>query len=83
MGTWTQQGPTSRNSDIVESDVVDWYDASSQTMVYSTMLNMMTLANNSTKIKAQWEEARQAEIDLATFEIPSGFLYFPDSDSEP
>ena len=83
MGTWTQQGPTSRNSDIVESDVVDWHDASSQTMVYSTMLNMMTLANNSTKIKAQWEEARQAEIDLATFEIPNGFLYFPDSDSEP
>lgn len=75
MGTWTQQGPSSRDSDIVESDVDDWHDASSQTMVYSTMLNLMTFANNSTKIRAQWDDVKHTEIDLSTFEIPHGFEY--------
>lgn len=80
MGTWTQWGPASRDSDIVDAvGEGEWHDAQSNMMVYSTMLNIMALAKNSSKVRAQWEDTRVNEIDLATFEIPSGYLYFPNS----
>lgn len=76
MGTWTQKGPASRDSDIIDYES-EWHEASSQSMVYSTMLNMLQLANNSTRMRAQWPDVAHPQIDLKSFQIPNGFMYFP------
>ncbi|KAE8153065.1 LPS glycosyltransferase [Aspergillus avenaceus] len=78
LGTWRQRGSSSRDSDISDGDG-EWHEASSRSVTYSTMLNMLALANNSTKIHAQWEDVRRPVIDLRTFAIPSGHLYTPDN----
>ena len=78
MGTWAQTGPAVRDSDIVDTDSKDWHEASSNRLVYSTMLNMGAFVNNSTRMKAQWKDVRQPEIDLKTMRIPNGYVYTPD-----
>ncbi|KAF7590709.1 hypothetical protein BBP40_002500 [Aspergillus hancockii] len=76
MGTWAQRGSASRDSDISDGDDT-WHEASSRSLVYSAMLNVLPLANNATTIRAQWDDVPAPEIDLATFEIPRGYLYTP------
>ncbi|KAB8227543.1 glycosyltransferase family 25 protein [Aspergillus alliaceus] len=78
MGTWAQRGPASRDSDITDGDDT-WHEASSRSLTYSTMLNILPLANNETTILAQWDDVPAPKIDLATVEIPHGYLYIPDS----
>ncbi|KAE8167457.1 hypothetical protein BDV40DRAFT_252958 [Aspergillus tamarii] len=77
MGTWAQRGPASRDSDITDGDDT-WHEASSRSLTYSTMLNILPLANNETTISATWDDVPVPRIDITTFEIPSGYLYTPD-----
>ncbi|KAE8350058.1 hypothetical protein BDV28DRAFT_163218 [Aspergillus coremiiformis] len=76
LGTWAQRGPASRDSDITDGDKT-WHEASSRSLTYSTMLNLLPLANTQTTIHAQWDDVPAPEIDLASFEIPPGYLYTP------
>lgn len=79
MGTWQQQGSSSRDSDIADSQAVDlvddWHEASSRSLVYSTMLNLMRLVRNESTVKPQWEDVSPGEVDLGRLEIPEGYLY--------
>ncbi|KNG91381.1 LPS glycosyltransferase [Aspergillus nomiae NRRL 13137] len=77
MGTWAQRGPASRDSDITDGDDT-WHEASSRSLTYSTMLNILPLANNKTTISATWDDVPAPKIDITTFKIPRGYLYTPD-----